>query len=92
MINTILRFIKYKLVKNSRKVILSKIIFKIITARFKNKISILDYGSGHEPDVALTIYNKLKDTKFKKISIDAFDVYKKNDLKKLNKNSKIKIY
>ena len=90
MINTILRFIKYKLVKNSRKVILSKIIFKIITTRFKNKISILDYGAGHEPDVALTIHNKLKDMKFKKISIDAFDVYKKDDLKKLNKNSKIK--
>jgi len=92
VINTILRFIKYKLVKNSRKVILSKIIFKIITTRFKNKISILDYGAGHEPDVALTIHNKLKDMKFKKISIDAFDVYKKDDLKKLNKNSKIKFY
>ncbi len=92
MINSILRFIKYRLVKNSRKLILSNVISEIIIKRFKNSISILDYGAGHEPDVAIGIYNNLKKRGFKKILIHAVDIYTKHDLKKLNKNLKIKFY
>ena len=92
MINVILKFIKYKVVKNSRKIILSKIISNIIIKKFKNKISILDYGAGHEPDVVLSIYKELKKNRFKKISINAVDVYKKKDIQKLKKNTHIKFY
>jgi hypothetical protein len=92
MINVILKFIKYKVVKNSRKIILSKIISNIIIKKFKNKISILDYGAGHEPDVVLSIYKELKKNRFKKILINAVDVYKKKDIQKLKKNTHIKFY
>ena len=90
MINKILKFIKYKIVKNSRKIILSKIISEIILKKFKNKISILDYGAGHEPDVAIGIYQTLRKKGFKKISIDAVDMYKKEDFQKLKKFKQIK--
>ena len=69
MINKILKFIKYKIVKNSRKIILSKIISEIILKKFKNKISILDYGAGHEPDVVTGIYQKLKKKVLKKFQL-----------------------
>jgi len=64
---------------------LSQLIVKRIIKYNKKKfIKIVDYGNGYKPKVVYFVYEQLVKTYKKKIIVDCYDFYSKNDLKKLN--------
>ncbi len=60
----------------------------------KQKIKVLDYGSGFQPRVIFYILKKLKKNFTGKINIDCYDFYKKDEILKLNNSftSEINFY
>ena len=74
---------------------LSHLIVKKINKYNKKKsITILDYGTGYQPKVVHFVYESLVKKYKKKILVDCYDFYSKEDLKKLNnhKNKNINFY
>ena len=84
-----LKKIRLFVLKNQREKNLSTAILDIIIKYKKsNNIKILDYGSGFEPKVAYLIKAGLNKNKITS-KITCLDLYKKNDLDILNKNSSL---
>lgn len=84
-----LKKIRLFVLKNQREKNLSTAILDIIIKYKKsNNIKILDYGSGFEPKVAYLIKAGLNKNKITS-KITCLDLYKKNDLDTLNKNSSL---
>ena len=84
-----LKKIRLFVLKNQREKNLSTAILDIIIKYKKsNNIKILDYGSGFEPKVAYLIKEGLNKSKIT-TRITCLDLYKKNDLDFLNKNSSL---
>jgi hypothetical protein len=84
-----LKKIRLFVLKNQREKNLSAAIVDIIIKYKKsNNIKILDYGSGFEPRVAYLIKAGLNKSKITS-KITCLDLYKKNDLDILNKNSSL---
>lgn len=84
-----LKKIRLIVLKNQREKNLSTAILDIIIKYKKsNNIKILDYGSGFEPKVAYLIKAGLNKGKITS-KITCLDLYKKNDLDMLNKNSSL---
>ena len=79
MFNTILKFIKYSIIKNSRKKILVEEISKLIN--FELELTIVDYGSGYDCYVARNLKQLLekKGIVSKFICYDNFKDIKKNN-------------
>ena len=71
---------------------LSQLIVKRIIKYNKKKfIKIVDYGTGYQPKVVYFVYEQLVKTYKKKIIVDCYDFYSKNDLKKINNFKKKEI-
>ena len=79
------------LIGDYRSKILSNLIVKLILKYSKNsqKIKMIDYGSGYQPNVVYFIYEQLKFIYKKEISVECFDIYNPKDLNKLNINNDI---
>jgi len=88
-IKLVLKKIRLLLLSSQREKNLAKIISKqiLLLAKNKNKINILDYGSGFEPMVINLIYKNIKN-KYRTININCCDYYTNNQVKKLNKQNK----
>jgi hypothetical protein len=91
LIKIIIKKIRDFVIGDSRSIILSKKICKIILDKIKKKkkIYILDYGSGFQPKVILSLHNILNNKYQIQSIIHCYDFYSNNELKILNKNKKI---
>ena len=91
IIKLIVKKIRDFVIGDTRSLILSKIICKIILDKIKKKkkIYILDFGSGFQPKVILFFYNILNNKYQIQTTIHCYDFYSNNELKILNKNKKI---
>jgi hypothetical protein len=78
MFNIIFQFLKYRIIKNSRKKILIKEINKLIN--FQSKLTIVDYGSGYDCYISRKLKKVLNERgiKTKFICYDNFEMINKN--------------
>jgi hypothetical protein len=86
----ILRYLRKFLLSNVREKNVAKYFFEII-CKFHNrkKIYILDFGSGFEPNVAILLKKKLKNSRYE-VFINCYDFYTDVELKKLNYSKNLK--
>tara|TARA_B100000131_G_C17997613_1_gene565190 strand:- start:103 stop:789 length:687 start_codon:yes stop_codon:yes gene_type:complete len=64
------------------------IVNKILKYNKSKNLRILDYGAGHQPVVVYFIVKKLTKNYKKKVQVDCYDYYSKEEMKKLNKKNK----
>lgn len=90
MIKNILKYLRKSLLSNYREKKIAEYFYKIICKYHTHKkISILDFGSGFEPNVAILLKNKLKKSG-NEIFINCYDFYTNAELKKLNYSNNLK--
>jgi hypothetical protein len=90
VLNKILKFIKYKLVQNSRKKVLINEIYNLIKNDKDKVITINDFGSGYDNYVCLGLKNIFKNKK--KIILNCYDNFSQNQIKYFKINYSINCY
>jgi hypothetical protein len=86
----ILRYLRKFLLSNVREENVAKYFFEIICKfHTRKKIYILDFGSGFEPNVAILLKKKLKNSRYE-VFINCYDFYTNVELKKLNYSKNLK--
>lgn len=90
MIKNILKYLRKFLLSNDREKNVANYFYKIICKfHTRKKIYILDYGSGFEPNVAILLKKKLKNSGYE-VFINCYDFYTDIELKKLNYSKNLK--